>query len=321
VLPPDNLNSIHPDSSYDFQFAPQRGGTGNLNHMGFSILVDETSTIWAGTPIGVNRSTDGGAAWRRFSADGTPSSLTGSWVVSIEEQQVPGRNPIWMATWNAGEVGERGRFGASVTRDGGETFEQMLIGERIYDFAFRGNQTVYAAGENGLFISENDGITWRSVRHFIDASDPTRLVRPDANVFAVATTDDALWVGTSEGLMKSTDGGVTWRIFRTDVPLHPDEETAAVPDVDTYAYPNPFSPQNDRMIRVRFESGGGSDELRIFDFQMNLVRRITESGPEGVREIAWNGTDEGGLRVANGVYFYSVQADGDTVWGKIHVLE
>ncbi|MEX1054389.1 MAG: sialidase family protein, partial [Rhodothermales bacterium] len=210
VLPPDDLSSIHPDSSYDFVLAPQRGGTGNLNHMGFSVLVDETVTIWAGTPRGVNRSTDGGVAWRRFSADGTPNSLTGSWVISLEEQPVPGRNPIWMASWNAGEVGERGRFGATVTRDGGETFEQMLIGERIYDFAFRGNQTVYAAGENGLFISDDDGITWRSVRHFVDASDPTRLVRPDANIFAVATTEDALWAGTSEGLMKSTDGGQTW---------------------------------------------------------------------------------------------------------------
>ncbi|MEX0746625.1 MAG: FlgD immunoglobulin-like domain containing protein, partial [Rhodothermales bacterium] len=162
---------------------------------------------------------------------------------------------------------------------------------------------------------------WRSVRHFIDASDPTRLVRPDANLFAVATTEVALWAGTSEGLMKSTDGGQTWRIFRTDVPLHPDEVTADIPDVDTYAYPNPFSPQNDRIVRVRFESNGGSDELRIFDYQMNLVRRVTESGPAGVREIVWNGTDEGGLRVSNGVYFYSVHAGGDTVWGKIHVLE
>lgn len=320
VLPPDSIDYIHPDSSYSFTVAPQRGSSGHLNHMGFSVLVDETGTIWAGTPRGVNRSEDG-LAWQRFSADGTPNSLTGSWVISIEEQRAEGRNPVWMATWNAGEVGEGGRFGATVTRDGGETFEQVLIGERVYDFAFEGDERVYVAAEAGLMISDDDGTTWRTVRRFRDATDPARIMRPDLNVFAVSTTTDALWVGTSEGLMKSTDGGDTWRIFRTDVPLHPDEPTDAVPDVDTYAYPNPFSPQADRFVRIVYESpDGGSDQIRILDFRMNLVRTLSaDAGASGARELAWDGTDSDGFRVANGVYFYAV--DGGDAWGKIHVLE
>lgn len=320
VLPPDSLDYIHPDSTYRFTVAPQRGGSGHLNHMGFSVLVDETGTIWAGTPRGVNRSDDG-LSWHRFSADGTPSSLTGSWVISIEEQPVEGRNPIWMASWNAGEAGESGRFGVTVTRDGGETFEQMLIGERVYDFAFAGERTIYVAGESGLFISSDDGTTWRTVRQFQDAVDPSRFVRPDVNVFSVATTTDAVWVGTSDGLMKSSDGGLTWQIFRTNVPLHPDEPTDAIPNVDTYAYPNPFSPRSDRFVRIRFESpSGAADEIRIFDFRMSLVRTLkTEAGPAGLREITWDGMDSNGFRVANGVYFYAV--DADDAWGKIHVLE
>ncbi len=321
VLPPDSIDFIHPDSSYRFEVAPQRGGTGNLNHMGFSVLVDEEGTTWAGTPRGVNRSTDG-RAWRRFSADGTARSLTGSWVTSIEEQPLSGRNAIWMATWNAGEIEERGRFGVTVTRDGGGSFEQYLIGERIYDFAFEGSTTVYAAGENGLFISEDDGITWRSVRRFRDAADPDRIVRPNLNVFAVATTRNAVWVGTSDGLMKSEDGGESWRVFRTDVPLHPEEPSAAVPDVDAFAYPNPFSPQSDQFVRVRFESDGGTDRVRIFDFRMDLVREIaSDNTSSGVREMTWDGTDDDGFRVANGVYFYTIDAGGDVARGKIHVIE
>lgn len=318
VLPPDSIDYIHPDSSYDFVVAPQRGSSGHLNHMGFSVLVDENGTIWAGTPRGVNRSDDG-LEWQRFSADGTPNSLTGSWVISIEEQPVEGRNPIWMATWNAGEIGEGGRFGATVTRDGGDTFEQMLIGERVYDFAFEGEERIYVAAEAGLMISADNGITWRTVRRFRDATDPERIVRPDLNVYAVSTTTNAVWVGTSEGLMKSTDGGDTWRIFRTDVPVHPDEPTDAVPDVETYAYPNPFSPQADRFVRIVYESAnGGSEEIRILDFRMNLVRTLAaDAGESGRREIAWDGTDSNGFRVANGVYFYAV----DDAWGKIHVLE
>lgn len=321
VLPPDELMAVHPDSSYDFVLAPERGSQGSRNHMGFSVLVDETGTVWAGTAAGLNRSTDGGVAWQRFVADGTEAALTGSWVVSIEEQPLPGRNPVWMATWSTGDAGER--YGVTVTRDGGATFEQHLPGVEVIDFAFQG-ETVYVAGrQNGLYVSEDGGLTWRTLRHFRDATRPDRPVRPGVDVVAVATTDDALWVGTDDGLLRSTDDGASWRLFRAEVPLHPETPTAEVPDVDTYAYPNPFSPQSDRFVRIRYElERNRSVDVRIFDFGMNLVRLLSEgSQMEGAREVVWDGTDDAGARVANGTYFYAVEAGDDTFWGKILVLE
>jgi len=294
------------------------------------VLVDEAGTVWAGTPKGINRSDDGGLSWARTGYDGTPGSPPGSWTISIEEQPVPGRNPVWFANWDAGpevEDAQGSRFGVSVTRDGGDTYEQALIGERIYDFAFRG-QTVYAAGDGGLFISDDGGQTWRTVRDFYDPSQPDRFVRANATVFAVATTPEALWVGTSDGLLRSTDGGSTWRLFRTQVPLDPADASPAVdpdavPEVDAFAYPNPFSPAADRVVRIRYDLDGSTDvQVRVFDFGMNLVRDLTEgSQPGGAREVAWDGTDDDGARVANGVYLYAVEAGSETFWGKILVLE
>lgn len=326
VLPPDHLSFVTPDSLYDFFVGPDRGrgpnDPGSENHKGFSVLVDETGAVWAGTAGGVNRSTDGGLSWRRFVADGTPASPPGNWVVSIEEQPLPGRNPVWFATWSTGLTTVE-QYGVAVTRDGGETFEQVLLGVEAIDFAFRGT-TVYVAGRtNGLFISDDDGRTWRTVRDFRDAEDPARYLRPDADVTAVATTGDALWVGTDDGLLRSTDGGNTWRIFRADVPLHPETPTAGVPDVETYAYPNPFSPAVDRLVRLRYEVPSAARvEVRVFDFGMNLVRRLVDEDQQaGTREVAWDGTDDGGLRVANGTYFYAVDTGKGTAWGKILVLE
>src|SRR5690606_28984314 len=129
VLPPDALTEINPDSLYDFALEPRRGNLGNFNHMGFSILIASDGTIWAGTPKGVNVSTDG-LAWRRIEPDGSSTSMTGSWVVAMEEQFTDEGSAIWLATWEATETGDLGgRSGVSVTRDGGATFEQVLVGE------------------------------------------------------------------------------------------------------------------------------------------------------------------------------------------------
>ncbi len=321
VLPPDELDYVHPDSVYSFRVEPQRGGMGQLNHMGFSVLVDEAGTVWAGTPVGVNRSTDGGSSWRRFSNDGTPGSLTGNWVISIEEQPLPGLNPIWMATWNSGGGGT-GQFGAAVTRDGGETFEQTLQGEKVYDFAFRG-QTVYAASDGGLYISEDGGRIWRSVRDFRDRDQPDQFIRPGASVFSVATTSDALWVGTEDGLLKSQDGGHTWTVIRVEVPTNPAHPTERVPRVDAFAYPNPFSPAIDRFVRFRYDlPSAGGVRIRIVDFGSSLVRDWTDSRPQGTGESVWDGRDARGLRVANAAYFYSIEGPGGfQATGKILVIE
>lgn len=330
ILPPDNLDYIHPDSTYDFKIEPRRGLNGWFNYLGFGVLVDEEGTVWAGTVAGVNRSTNqdvtasGERAWSRFGFDGTDKSLTGNWVISIEEQPLPGQNTIWMATWDGSDgAGPRQRFGVTVTRDGGETFEQVLTDERIFDFAFDG-QTAYAAGERGLFITEDGGTSWRTIRQFYDPDQPDRVVPPDAEVNAVEVTQNGdLWVGSTDGLFKSTDKGASWKVFRVEVPLNPDTPTEAVPRVETFAYPNPFSPFINRFTRIRYELEDTRDvSVKLFDFGMNLVRELDGSGQSaGIREVLWDGTDQNGVRVANGPYFYLVDTGRASFRGKILVIE
>lgn len=322
VLPPDDLDEISPDGTYDFRVEPQRGGTGELNHMGFSVLVDEEGVVWTGTPLGVNRSLDGGISWRRFGVDAAPAGLPGSWVISIEEEPAPGRNPVWVAAWNAGDAGGGGQFGVAVTRDGGASWEHTLQGQRIYDFAF-GAGAVWAAGDEGLFLTRDGGRTWTSVRTFVDRDDPGRFVRFGASVYSVDFDGRALWVGTEDGLARSTDWGGTWSVFRVDVPLRPTVDDARAPRVDTFAYPNPFSPSVDRVVRIKFDAvRSGTVGVRIFDSSYNLVRRLEERRDVGMGEIAWDGTDDRGARVANGVVFYEVSGVvGASARGKILVIE
>jgi hypothetical protein len=353
VLPPDTLRSIRPDEPVFFPLVRQIPGVFvfSTNFIAFSVLVDEVGTVWIGTEGGLNRSRAEDVfhfqdeetgeiaqerAWQRFPFDGTIQGLAGGSVVVLAEQRIGDsdfavgspenpRNPVWIGAWRplTGPAQPDEEFSITVTRDGGETFETKLLGERVNDFAFCEEGfdhcaagTVWAAAEDGLFTSTDDGATWVATRDFRDRDRPGRFVKPGSAVRAVAATRGALWVGTTDGLARSTDGGQTWTIFRADVPVSPAEPTAREPEVEVYAYPNPFSPRRDRVARIRYDSE--ADRIRIFDFGMNLVRTIDQPAPT---EQAWDGLDGSGARVANGVYFYAVEGAGPARWGKIIVLE
>lgn len=326
IVPPDTLDHLHPDSSYSFVVGPQRGaGEAANNYLAFSILVDETGTVWAGSAAGLNRSVDGASrtpdrmVWDRFTRSNTRGGLPGNWIVSVEEQPVPGvRNPVWVASWPAGGSD---RYGLAMTEDGGRSFRTMLLGQQIHDLAFRGD-TVYAAGEQGLFVSPNGGRTWTTRQSFSGPSGRLPL-RPDPKVFAVATTPDAVWAGTSEGLLRSRDGAGSWRLFRADVPLDPESPSASTPRVETYAYPNPFSARRHGLVRIRYRlESAQTVRIRIFDFSMNLVRTVTDRRRSaGTHEAIWRGTDREGRRAANGTYLYAIDTSDETYWGKILLVE
>jgi hypothetical protein len=334
VLPPDTSRTIDPDTETNVLLAPPlEDGRGSRNHVAYSALVDETGTVWAGTGRGVNRSRPGTTTprgrrgWRRYAATAPGPGPPGDAVVALAEQPRPdGRNPVWMASWASQQQGAGlQRFGAAVTPNGGDTFRQTLIGERVYDLAARRTQ-VYAAAESGLFVSADQGRTWRSVERFPLRGD--EVLPSTLTPRAVATTEAALWVGTSEGLLRldrSAEGRLlrgtpAWELLRAETPVSPEEPTEQVPDVGTYAYPNPFVPSRDDLVRIAYElDAPRTVTVTIYDFGMNRVRTITEQKPEGQQETVWRGRDAQGLRVPTGTYIYTVELGDRTVDGKIVV--
>lgn len=337
VLPPDTSARIEPSEPNEFLVAPPLDGDrGFQNHEVLSVLVDDTGTVWAGTLAGVNRSTPedvgpgGDRAWRLFRPDGTPNSLSGQIVFALAEQPRPNeRNPIWMATLRAQTNGPLQRSGLTMTPNGGETFRQSLIGEQVNDVAARSSR-VYAAAENGLFVSGDQGETWRSIEE-VALQDENQVVPGGITARAVEVTPSALWVGTTEGLLRldrseedkllPDDPSVAppeWRLFRTEVPVNPEEPTEQVPDVETFAYPNPFVPSRDEVVRIRYEVPEPQTvEVNIYDFGMTRVRTLREDEPAGQHELVWDGTDESGLRLPTGTYLYTVEVGGSTLRGEI----
>lgn len=91
VLPPDvGPDSISPNDTLDFDLSPSSGKAGlrqNLNHRVFSVFASNDSTLWVGTAGGINKSTNGGKSWRKFSHQNQAQPISGNFVVAIREQR------------------------------------------------------------------------------------------------------------------------------------------------------------------------------------------------------------------------------------------
>ena len=98
-------------------------------------------------------------------------------------------------------------------------------------------------------------------------------------------------------------------------------------------YPNPVDPDaNDVKIRYTFNQNTSKVDIDIFDSTGDLVRTIFDAdqpvadGPNWTGEELWDGTNDFGDTVANGVYIYRLRAtnvNGDSTMertGKIAVL-
>lgn len=329
ILPPMHEDSLSPHNQYNWQsqyksetikrYDPRT----DYNLTGFGVLVDSKGRTWFGTAGGVNISYDALTApvdsisWRHIYFNNSSSGLTGNWIIAIKEDTTTGN--IWMTNWvNSVDAGER--YGIVSTSDGGVTFKQYLLDQKINDIGFKDGH-IYAAGENGLFISSNDGKTWTK---FGRIKSSNAFIKDNAEYYSVAVTNKRVWIGTSDGIISTEDHGKTWEISRVDYPLSGgnkyDEDSK---NVNSYAYPNPFSSKVHDIVRIKYElKSDGDVQIRIFDFGMNLVREIDNSNyQKGTYEAVWDGLDGFGRKVANGVYFYSIQNNGDSINGKILVVE
>lgn len=321
ILPPDGLDSITPTDTLDFDLSPSGGSLGlqgNLNHRVFSVMVASDSSIWVGTANGINTSTDGGISWVKFNHQNQASAISGNFVVAISEQQLPTKRLIWAATVNA--VDEDEVQGVSFTDNAGVSWRTTLLGERAHNIAFKDSIT-YVATNRGLFRSADFGSTWVLSGTITDPTSGQRFAAPQ--IYSVGVIGDTVWAGGPEGIAYTIDSpgqpfGQSWKIFRTYEPVGTSRTT--------YSFPSPFSP-GDEVVRLHYGMAGleGSVTIKIFDFAMLPVKTLIQNAqrsPSVEHDEIWDGRDDYGRTVPNGVYFYRVEIGGaDPIWGKIYVIQ
>lgn len=337
LLPSDKLNSISPNDTLDFTLLPvagKFGKEGNLNHRLFSIVATNDSTVYVGTANGINKTTQAllpadQISWTKFNHQNQLEGISGNFIVALDYNR--NSNTIWAASWKAEDQNED--YAVSSSTDGGSTWNVSLLNEKAHNFGLFG-QKVIAATDNGAFRSAENGNAWILPGLIKDNS--TNLPLRTSIFYSALFTQNSeyIWLGTTDGLVRVS--GINdywnddWKIFFASQQLNSKTET--------YAYPNPFSPKSE-AVKIKYNTSGetASVTIRIFDFGMNYIRTIIQNGQRGnnIHQINsansdningvidfWDGRDQNGNVVPNGVYFYRIDINSsDPVFGKIMVLQ
>ena len=317
LLPSDSLNSISPTDTITFALSPSSGnfGQGWLNHRVFSVVAKDDSTIFVGTANGINKSTDGGLSWQKFNHLNQENSISGNFVVALGYNDVD--STIWGATWKA--EGYTEYYGVSYSSDDGDTWNIVLPHEQAHNFGFKGDQPM-AATDNGVFRSSNTGLTWILPGSIIDSK--TKGTLKTTAFYSAGASGNTVWLGSDQGLARLTETGTMWngewKVY-----------IAAPSSKEVYAFPNPFSPKIDSKITFKYDTGDKDENvtIRIFDFGMNYLKTVIQNAPRKISASdppydSWDGTDDNGVKVPNGVYFYRIEVGSDDpLFGKILVVQ
>ena len=328
VLPPDNMDSISPDDTLNFCLSPYNSSSckaGNFNHEVFSLVAINDSTLYVGTVNGINKTTNADSlypSWVKFNHQNQTNSITGDWVMALAYNKF--NNTLWAGCWQGPDQTET--YGVNFSMDGGNSWKTTLSGEKVYNFAFK-NSEIIAPSDNGAFGSVDDGISWTTPGTIQDQN--SKLTLPTNGFYSAGFVGNYVWLGSDDGLVRLQNDGSsiwsgTWNIYFAS------QKLTSVSD--TYAYPNPFNPNTD-ILKIKYSTNGKNVPvtIRIFDFGMHILRTVIQNAYRGnpshvIDETGnvvdyWNGKDENGKIVPNGVYFYRVDAGSENpVYGKILVL-
>lgn len=333
---PTQLDSINADSIDYFSENPQYL---SLRNRFFAVKADTFSfpnalSIWGGNAYGLTRfffnsdSVSGvfhaypdSIANYFYTASDTAIAdslkLPGNHVVALGITRVDTTKYIWAA---CRPVFSGESYRVAYTNDDGYTWHSANIissdgddNVEGWDFAFSAD-TVYAATSFGLFRSQGDYRSWSQQSGFVDTAGQT-IYWENAPFYSVDLVDGTVWAGGADGVVKSVPGG--WKVYRSQ--LDPN---------DHYAYPSPFSPEQSvrQGTTIHFKPTADTRAtVKIYDFNLDLVKTVRSGifrrGGVESDDIVWDGTNDDGKIVANGVYFYRIELDsGDDLWGKVVVI-
>ena len=92
------------------------------------------------------------------------------------------------------------------------------------------------------------------------------------------------------------------------------DESNLVP-ISLDVFPNPFKLQTNFMLHLKKSS---FIDFSIYDISGHRVKTIYQGNiEEGIHKFSWEGTDEKGIRMKNGIYIYKIKSHNGYASGKL----
>jgi hypothetical protein len=295
-------------SSWTYLHPPGTGGWFSY----FSSLAELETDIFAGSLGGLIRSTDYGNTW----------TISGGYLPDPHVTCL-GTTPgtLWIGVYN---------FGLYRSTDHGVTCHGVVFPGGVPNFIVTSGNRIFVGGNdpkytspfnNSVFQSTDDGASWSPIGP------------PGVGVSCVACSPSALYFGTPDGVLRSTNNGSTWTTLNplTGIPAN----ASPIPDGFRLEqnYPNPFNPST----RIKYTVGGvrgqgpgtgeagaggsglgtGKTSLIVYDLLGREVAvLVNERKAPGSYEVRFEGSG-----LPGGVYFYRLQSGKATETRKALLLK
>ncbi len=175
------------------------------------IRPDDTEIVYAATDKGVYRTTNGGKDWRRI-------------FNGVDRKRIINHIALHPTNPSVLFIGTKG--GLFITNDFGKNWQRAAgkLGKSgIYQVAFHPEdpKIIYAICDKGLYKSRDHGRMWENVFSYINSldedsfyDDESDILSPGLRTIAIDIANPSdIYLGTEEGIFKSSDNGEAWHKF------------------------------------------------------------------------------------------------------------
>ena len=164
----------------------------------YAFALDKSGNLFAGTDVGLYRSSDYGKSWITLNVDS--SYIDGFQFIAVD---------------SSGNI-YAGGDGAYRSTDDGYTWVRIdsVIGPPgdfidVHAFGVLGNKFLFFCADDGIYRSSNSGDSWEKIQTTVS----------DSSALSIATDAKGnVFVSNQQGVLRSTDSGNTWETANSGLP-------------------------------------------------------------------------------------------------------
>ncbi len=286
---------------------------------GNRVLISAQATAGASYDAMITLFPPGGGSWATYTfADRLEFQLTssGTWTILIEDNGNDAAGSYTVSMLNA----TNGPYTTGAETDGGPIVEGVPENGSAISVGDFDGYTFYAlTGQTAQLTATKTSGAMDTYMSLYPPGGGNAVAATSNDNIAPVLTASGYYTVVVEDVGQNETGNYTLSLTLNGGPTDigdgpPPAELALLP-----ASPSPFS----QTTRLGFELPSASRvQLRVYDVKGARVRYlVNENWEAGVHSVTWDGRDDRGVRVASGVYYLHLEADGQVRRQKVVLVK